>query len=252
MAIVEWYDEGPVCVAVMNDPDRRNALSKDLRDAMTRCWEEFELRDDLRVMIVTGTGKAFCAGGDLAGMPRDVKEGKAFLGDVITWLATPERLSKPVIAAVDGVALGGGFELAIACDMVVASERAQFGVPEALVGLAPGFAIVRLHHLIGPALAKELAFTGRRMGAQEARAAGVVNRVVAADDLMDEARALAEDVLASAPLSVELIKSSMNRELGGPDIAYARDAMTHLFGSRDLAEGVDAFLAKRKPRFSAS
>jgi len=252
MAMVEWRSDGPVGVATMNDPDRRNALSAELRGEMSRCWAEFEARDDLRVMIITGSGPAFCAGGDLADMPRDIKQAKVFLREVISWLATPERLAKPVIAAVNGLALGGGLELAIACDMVVASEQAQFGVPEALVGLAPGFAIVRLHRLIGPALAKELAFTGRRIGAKEARSLGLVNRVVPPEKLMDEARALADEVLRSAPLSVELVKAAMNRELGGPDLAYARDAMAHLFGTRDLAEGVDAFLGKRSPRFSGS
>ncbi len=252
MQLVEWACEGPIGIATMNDPERRNALSSHLRDGMRRCFEEFERRDDLRVMIITGTGPAFCAGGDLADMPGDVKQAKVFLKDVIMWLSTPERLAKPVIAAVNGLALGGGLELAIACDMIVASEDAQFGVPEALVGLAPGFAIVRLHDLIGPALAKEMAFTGRRLSAHEALNHGLINRVVPADSLLEEARALAGSVLGSAPLSVELVKSAMNRELGGADLTYAVDAMTHLFATRDIVEGLEAFRTKRKPHFTGS
>lgn len=252
MPIVEWECDGPIGVATMNDPQRRNALSSNLRDDMRRCFDEFERRDDLRIMIITGTGTAFCSGGDLAEMPQDVKHAKIFLRDVITWLTTPERLNKPVIAAVNGLALGGGLELAIACDMVVASEQAQFGVPEALVGLAPGLAIVRLHERVGPALAKEMAFTGRRLNAQEALAHGLINRVVPGEDVLAEARALAGSVLAAAPLSVELIKSAMNRELGGLDLTYAVDAMTHLFATRDINEGLDAFRNKRTPHFTGS
>ncbi len=252
MPLVEWDCEGSIGIATMNDPKRRNALSSDLRNGMRRCFDDFETREDLRVMIITGTGAAFCAGGDLADMPSNVKQAKVFLKDVLMWLSTPERLAKPVIAAVNGLALGGGLELAIACDMIVASEEAQFGVPEALVGLAPGFAIVRLHDRIGPALAKEMAFTGRRLSAHEALSYGLVNSVVAADNLLDAARTLATSVLAAAPLSVELVKSAMNRELGGADIAYAIDAMAHLFAAKDLVEGLDAFRTKRKPHFTGS
>ena len=252
MPIVEWECDGPVGIATMNDPQRRNALSSELRDGMRRCFDEFAGRDDLRVMIITGTGTAFCAGGDLSDMPEDVKHAKLFLADVMTWLTTPERLNKPVIAAVNGLALGGGLELAMACDMVVASDEAQFGVPEALVGLAPGFAIVRLHDRVGPPLAKEMAFTGRRLSAREALDHGLVNRVVPAKELLAEARALATSVLAAAPLSVELIKSAMNRELGGADLTYAVDAMTHLFATKDITEGMDAFRNKRTPHFTGS
>ncbi|MBX6378251.1 MAG: enoyl-CoA hydratase/isomerase family protein, partial [Clostridia bacterium] len=237
MAAVEWQTEGPIGIATLNEPERMNALSRSIREGLAAVWDEFERRDDLRVLIMTGSGRAFCAGGDLADMPRSVPEAKRFLRDVINWLARPEQLSKPVIAAVNGYALGGGCELAIASDLVVASEKAEFGVPEALVGLVPGFAILRLHRIVGPALAKELAFTGRRLKAEEAQRLGLVNRVVPHDRLLDEARGLAHEILRAAPLSVELAKSAFNRELGGPDITYAIDGMAHIFATEDLGEG---------------
>ena len=252
MSLVEWEVEGPIGLARMNDPKRRNALSAQLREEMGKCFREAESRDDVRVMVITGADTAFCAGGDLSEMPSDVKGARRFLADVIGWLATPETMTKPVIAAVNGLALGGGLELAIACDMVVASESAQFGVPEALVGLAPGFAIVRLHERVGPALAKEMAFTGRRLSAREALDHGLINRVVPGGHLMQATRDLAEQVLRSAPLSIQLIKSAMNRELGGADLTYAVDAMTHLFATSDTAEGLAAFKEKRSPQFIGS
>jgi len=246
---VQWQTEGPIGIATLNEPSRMNALSRTIREGLTAVWDEYEQRDDLRVLIITGSGRAFCAGGDLAAMPTNIPDAKRFLRDVINWLARPEQLAKPVISAVNGLALGGGCELAIASDLVIASERAEFGVPEALVGLAPGFAILRLHRIVGPAVAKEMVFTGRRLDAAEAQRLGLVNKVVPHESLLDEARALAEKIMKAAPLSVELAKSAFNRELGGEDITYGVDAMAHLFMAEDLHEGLDAFLNKREPSF---
>lgn len=208
-----------------------------------------ERRDDVGVLVIAANGPVFCAGGDLADMPTDARSAQAFMVDVINLLTRPERLRKPVIAAVDGPALGGGLELVLGCDLVVASERAVFGVPEAAVGLAPGFAIVRLRERVGASVAKEMAMAGRRLSAAEARDLGLVNRVVPSADLLADAKQLAGQIQRSAPLSVQLIKSAMNRPLGGEDTTYAIDAMTHLFLTKDTAEGLAAFKEKRAPRF---
>jgi enoyl-CoA hydratase/carnithine racemase len=249
VAAVQWQTEGPIGIATLDEPERMNALSRAIRDGLSGVWDEYEQRDDLRVLIITGSGRAFCAGGDLAAMPTNIPDAKKFLREVINWLARPELLAKPVISAVNGLALGGGCELAIASDLVIASERAEFGVPEALVGLAPGFAILRLHRIVGPAVAKEMVFTGRRLSAEEAQRLGLVNKVVPHENLLDEARELAEKIMKAAPLSVELAKSAFNRELGGEDMTYGVDAMAHLFMAEDLHEGLDAFRTKRQPTF---
>jgi enoyl-CoA hydratase/carnithine racemase len=249
MAVVGWHVDGPVATAVLDDPQRRNALSTALRAELDERFAEFERRDDLRVLILASSGPVFCAGGDLADMPDDVAGAGRFLTDILWWLATPERLRKPVIAAVDGPTLGGGLELAIACDMIVAGEQARFGTPEALVGLAPAFAMVRLDRILGPALTKEMAFTGRQLTAAEAERLGLVNRVVAAGTALAGATALAGEVLRGAPLSQMLVKSVLNRDLGGAGLAHSRDGMAQLFASQDVREGLAAFAAKRAPRF---
>lgn len=250
MGVLRWEVDGAVATMTMNDRDRRNALSAELRHEMTERFEEFDLRPDLRVLIIAGDGPVFCAGGDLAEMPTDTAQARIFLGDILAWLQTPERLSKPVIAAVDGAALGGGLELAIACDIIVASERATFGTPESLVGLAPAFAMVRLQHLIGAARTKQLAFTGRALRAEEAQRVGMVSEVVDAALLMPRSREIAHEMLRGAPLAQALLKSVVNREMAGAQIAHARDGMVQLFLSDDAREGISAFREKRAPVFT--
>lgn len=252
MAAVEWttHEDDEVAILELNEPDKLNALSHDIRAGLRKGLHEFADRGDLRSLIITGAGRAFCAGGDLSQMPGDTVGAKHFLQDVIELLSIPERIPKPVIAAVNGPALGGGFELALACDLIVAAEGAYFAAPEALVGLAPAFGMVRLQQKIGPNLAKEMAFTGRRMPAQEALERGLANRVVANGAEMDEALALASEIGKAAPLAIELIKSAMNRDLDQASLAHAVDGTTHLFVTADAHEGIDAFTNKRPPHFA--
>jgi enoyl-CoA hydratase/carnithine racemase len=249
VSLVEWQVGGSVVTAVLNDPARRNALSSKLRGELADRFEEFEVRDDLRVLVLTGAGPAFCAGGDLAEMPTELAAARRFLSDVLWWLATPERLSKPVIAAVEGPAAGGGLELAIACDLIIAAETATFSTPEALVGLAPAFGMVRLHRIIGPAAAKRMALTGQPISAAEALRLGLVSEVVAPGGALAAAHRLAQSMLRAAPLAQAVIKSALNRDLGGGELAHARDGEAQLYLTADCREGIAAFHDKRKPTF---
>ena len=161
----------------------------------------------------------------------------------------PLKKVAAVIAAVNGLALGGGLELAISCDIIIASDKAQFGVPEARLGLVPGFAIVRLHQIIGRHKAKEMTMTTDQISAEEALRINLVNKVVPHDRLMDEAITMAKRIISQGPLAVQFAKSAYNRHLWGEDLAYATDAMAMLFGTEDAKEGTTAFLEKRKPVF---
>lgn len=250
MTLVEWRTDDGIATLTLADPARRNALSAALRADAAARFDEFERRADLRVLIVAARGPVFCAGGDLAEMPAAPAAARRFLADVLGWLQIPERIGKPVIAAVDGPALGGGFELAMSCDVIVASERASFGTPEALAGLAPAFAMVRLPSLIGPALTKQLAFTGRAVSAAEAHRLGLVAKLAPAGQAFAAALELAESMLAGAPLAHALVKSAVNRDYSGAGMAHAREAMAQLFMTRDAQEGISAFRDKRPPVFT--
>jgi len=164
-------------------------------------------------------------------------------------LSSPERTRKPVISAVNGIAYGGGFELAIASDFLIAAESARFAVPEIKLGLLPGFAIVRLQHIVGRAKAKEMSILGDPLDAAEACRLGIVLRVVSDDVLIREALAFAERISAQPRLAVEMAKSFYNRGLGGDEMRHAIDGFPFLLMHADAREGVKAFLEKRKPRF---
>ena len=166
------------------------------------------------------------------------------------WSAGIAAFSKPLIAAVNGYALGGGFELALACDIVVASDRAVFSVPEPTLGVVPGFAMQRLPRLVGVMRAREILLTARRLSAQEAREYGLVSRVAPHDDLMEQARSVAMGMTELAPLALELLKATINRNLLASDLVFAERANAWLFATRDAQEGIRAFREKRKPKFS--
>jgi len=164
-------------------------------------------------------------------------------------LAAPEHCSKPVISAVNGLAYGGGFELAIASDFIIASERARFAVPEIQLGLLPGFAIVRLQDIVGRAKAKEMSMLGDPVSAEEAERLGLVLRVVPHDTLMANAMAFAERIAAKPRLAVRMAKSFYNRGLGGDEMRHALDGFPLLFMHEDAREGIAAFREKRQPKF---
>lgn len=206
-----------------------------------------------RALILSGAGeKAFCAGFDLnrvKNMPADMGSARKYFGQEIHILTRPEQMGKPVIAAVNGMAFGGGCELALACDMIIASERASFGGPEIKVGLLPGFLIIRLHQVVGMARAKEMIMTGDPISAQEALRVGLINRVVPHKQLMPACMELAEKLMSVAPLALRVYKASVNRFLGGEEYKHALEVMLYLMATEDQKEGVSAFMEKRKPAF---
>lgn len=247
---VSWeIDDAGVLEVRVNEAHRHNRFSEQTITGLRSAFEVARSTPEARcVLVVTEGDKVFMAGADL----ETVLNG----GDEITRLdlfglfEELEQLPIPVVCAVQGLALGGGFEFIICADLVVASEEAQFGLPETGIGLAPGIAMIRLHHEIGRHLAKELAFTPRRLSAQEAAALGLVNRVVPRDRVASEARAMAAAVAARAPIAVKVTKRGFNREWEGADWSFVRNSMSIVFHSSDCEEGVRAFKERRSPHFT--
>ena len=234
----------------LNRPDRLNALNRQLQDELGEAFAAAEAAPEVRVLILTGAGRAFSVGADIEELETTAEGAARQLQASLACLSSPERLRKPVIAAVNGYALGGGFELALACDIVVASDRAVFSVPEPTLGVVPGFAMQRLPRLVGVMRAREILLTARRLSAQEAREYGLVSRVAPHDELMEQARSVAMGMTELAPLALELLKATINRNLLASDLVFAERANAWLFATRDAQEGIRAFREKRKPKFS--
>jgi len=247
--LLEARDDG-IAIITLNRPETRNALGKDIRAGLFDAWDRFERDPALRVAILTGAGdKAFCAGGDLKEMvergltvpPRDMFP---VPGDTI-------ELSKPTIAAVNGVAFAGGWMIAQACDLCVASTRAQFAVTEVKVGRSSPWA-APLIHMIPQRIMMEILLTGKPITAQRAYDIGLVNRLAEPEELMDAAIALATDILDGAPLSVRaaretvMIATEMGRSAA---LQAARHASEVCYNSEDAQEGPRAFAEKRRPQW---
>lgn len=246
---------GHVTVITIDRPEARNALNADAQIALAEAFDRFAADDDQWVAILTGAGSAaFCAGHDLKTPPPEGPEGLPASG--FGGLAARFDLDKPVIAAVNGAAFGGGFEMALACDIVIAAEHAAFALPEVKVGLAAlGGGILRLPRMIGYQRAMGMMLTGRRVDAAEGRALGFVTEVVAAEALMDAARRWAEALLAAGPLSVRATKQVAQR-LAFDDLERASDeqwrlpAVRRMQQSADRREGAAAFVERRAPQWS--
>jgi enoyl-CoA hydratase len=252
--LVETVDG--IATIIINRPKAMNALNtatlKELQAAVCAAGEN----EAIKVIIITGAGeKAFVAGADIAQM-RDLP---ALGGRTMTLLgqevfAVIEALDKPVIAAVNGFALGGGCELAMACDIRVASSKARFGQPEVNLGIIPGFAgTQRLARLIGRGRAKYHIMTGHMMTAQEAFDLGLVEKVVEPDQLLATCQEIAKTIMAKAPVAVMMAKKAINHGLDmdlASGVAYEAEAYTTCFGSDDRIEGMSAFLEKRPARFN--
>ena len=238
----------------LNRPEALNALNTETFHELNSILNRIEKDDDIGVVIITGEGKAFVAGADISEMKdMDGQQSRAFskLGQHV--FRRFELMEKVFIAAVNGFALGGGCELAMACDIRIASEKAKFGQPEVSLGVTPGFAgTQRLPRLIGIARAKELLLTGDMINAEQALSMGLVNKVVAQDELINEVKALANKVLSRGPLSVKMVKECVNRGMQ-VDIdtgsAFESDAFGLCFASGETSEGMKAFIEKREPKF---
>jgi enoyl-CoA hydratase len=249
---VNYETEGNVAILTLDEPSKLNALTTGIREGILEGLKRADADDAVRVAIITGNGdRAFCAGADIGNFDFDPEKARQFLAAALDVLAAPEHCSKPVISAVNGIAYGGGFELAIASDFIIASDRARFAVPEIQLGLLPGFAIVRLHDIVGRAKAKEMSMLGDPISADEACRLGLVLRVVPHETLLANALELAERIASKPRLAVAMAKSFYNRGLGGDEMRHAIDGFPLLFMHDDAREGITAFREKRKPKFKA-
>jgi len=246
--------EGKLAVLTMNRPKALNALNDQTLDELERLFTAIEKDREVLGVILTGEGRAFVAGADISQMSGyGVEEGRLYSDRAQKLFNKIEILEKPVIAAVNGFALGGGCELAMSCDIRIASEQAIFGQPEANLGLMPCFGgTQRLPRLVGTGIAKELIYTCRQVKAQEAKEIGLANKVVPAETLLEEAKAMMAMILSKSPIAIGYCKTAINR---GADtdlrngLEIEKECWAVVFGTKDKEEGISAFLEKRTPQF---
>ena len=242
-------------ILTVNRPDKLNAISNELTSELSSLMDELEKDDKLRVLVITGAGdKAFVAGADIQELvDRDARMGRRVSRDRQEIFSRIENLPVPVIAAVNGYALGGGLELALACNIRVCSEKAQFGAPEVKLGIIPGDGgTQRLPRLVGLGRAMEMILSGDFIDAQEAHRIGLVNRVVPPEELMKAAMELAQKIASRPPLAVRYAKEAVNRSQEGDAASgFALESYLHALTctTEDKKEGVAAFLEKRKGKF---
>ncbi|MDR2153831.1 MAG: enoyl-CoA hydratase [Burkholderiaceae bacterium] len=251
--ILTRTEAGKVGVITLNRPKQLNALSGELMRELGRALKDYDADPAIGCIIVTGSEKAFAAGADISAMAH-YSFTDVYRDDFITrdW-ETMRGIRKPVIAAVSGFALGGGCELAMMCDFIIAADNARFGQPEIKLGVIPGAGgTQRLPRAIGKAKAMDMALTARLITADEAERAGLVSRVVPQDKLMDEALGAALTICGFGQLAVMAAKESVNRAFEGTladGLMFERRLFHGLFATSDQKEGMDAFLSKREPVF---
>jgi enoyl-CoA hydratase len=248
-----------VAVVTVNRPDKLNALNATVINELGRAFAELATRDQVRAVILTGAGRAFVAGADIAEIAAGATtpaglEALSYIGTRV--FTSIERMNKPVIAAVNGFALGGGLELALACHVRIASETAKFGLPEAKLGLIPGYGgTQRLPRLIGKGRAMQMILTGGMIDATTAAIYGLVNAVYPAEALMNVARSMAKEMIANGPLALKhAIEVVSAGEVMPLDDALALESkhFGELGRSSDMREGTTAFLEKRAPSFKGA
>ena len=243
-----------VAIITLNRPKQLNALNDQLMDELGHALKGFDADPTIGCIVITGSEKAFAAGADISAMAK-FSFADAYKGDYITrnW-ETLRSIRKPVIAAVSGFALGGGCELAMMCDFIIASDTAKFGQPEIKLGIIPGAGgTQRLPRAVGKAKAMDMALTGRMMLADEAERAGLVSRVVPADKLMDEALGAALMICDFSQVATMAAKETVNRAFEGSlsdGLMFERRLFHALFATTDQKEGMDAFVNKRKAEFT--
>ncbi|KKC30374.1 3-hydroxybutyryl-CoA dehydratase [Caldanaerobacter subterraneus subsp. pacificus DSM 12653] len=260
MTLVEYKNievkiEKGIATITINRPKALNALNTETLEELKNVLEVLQNDDGVKVIVITGAGeKAFVAGADISEMKdMSVFEAKKFaeLGQKV--FRKIELMKKPVIAAVNGYALGGGCELALACDIRIASRNAKFGQPEVGLGIIPGFGgTQRLPRIVGVSKAKELIYTGDMIDAEEALRIGLISKVVEQDKLLEEAYGIAKKIMSKGLVAVSLAKEAINKSLEvdiDSGMEYEANAFAMCFGTQDQKEGMVAFLEKRAPKF---
>jgi enoyl-CoA hydratase len=244
--------DGAIAVVRLNRPKQLNALSDALMEELVATLEGLDRDEKVRAIVLGGDERAFAAGADIGELAQATPIELYYQRRVERWDAI-RALWTPLVAAVSGYCLGGGCELAMACDLIVASETAEFGQPETGLGIIPGAGgTQRLTRAVGKALAMDLILSGRRLSAREAQAAGLVARVVAKEAWLEEAKRLAREIAEKGPVATRLAKESVNRAYEttlAAGLEAERRALYLAFASEDAREGLTAFAEKRKPEF---
>jgi enoyl-CoA hydratase len=252
MTFVLVERDDPVAVVLLNRPEALNALSDELMDELVGRLAELDRDEAVRCIVLGGSERAFAAGADIGELAQSSAIDLYYQRRVERWDAI-RSLWTPLVAAVSGFCLGGGCELAMSCDLIVASETAQFGQPETTLGIIPGAGgTQRLSRAVGKALAMDVILSGRRLTADEALRAGLVSRVVAREAWLDEAKRVARDIAAKGPVATRLAKECVDRAYETTlqaGVEAERRALYLAFASEDAHEGLAAFTEKREPKF---
>lgn len=253
--LIQYEVTDQIAVMTVNRPEALNALNREVLEELELCLDRASDDENVRALILTGAGRAFVAGADIEAQSQlDPEGGRQWGRKGSAIFRKLELLEIPTIAAVNGFALGGGCELAMACDIILASSKAKFGQPEVGLGITPGFSgTQRLPRLIGKARAMELILTGEMIKAEEALRIGLVNRIVEPDQLMETARTLAKKIMDNGPLSVKYAKAAVVRGLQmdmDSAIALENELFAMCFATEDQKEGMSAFLEKRDAKFT--
>ena len=242
-----------IAFITINRPKALNAMLMNTKLELENAIDATAADDNVLGVIITGSGRAFTAGTDISGIPSDEAGVRKMSKQAHTMFDKFEELGKPIIAAVNGYALGGGLELVLACDLVVASSKAIFSLPEIDLGVNPAYGgPQRLSRAVGKMVAKELLFTGKSISAQEAKALGIVNRVVEHADVMTEAEKLMKEIISKAPIALKYDKYLVNKGLEktlAEALLYEEEVSGIVFTTEDAQEGMKAFIEKRKPEF---
>jgi enoyl-CoA hydratase len=252
VSLVEVGRDGAVAVVLLNRPEQLNALSNELMEELVARLEELDRDEEVRAIVLGGNERAFAAGADIGELAQASAIDLYYERRVERWDAI-RGLRTPLVAAVSGYCLGGGCELAMSCDLIVASETAQFAQPETGLGIIPGAGgTQRLTRAVGKALAMDVILSGRRLSAREALAAGLVARVVAKEAWLEEAKRVARDIADKGPVATRLAKESVDRAYEtslSAGVEAERRALYLAFASEDAKEGMTAFGEKRSPDF---
>ena len=252
MSLVQVERDGAIAVVLLNRPEQLNALSDELMDELVSALEELDRDGAVRAIVLGGSERAFAAGADIGELAEVSAIELYYQRRIERWDAI-RGLWTPLVGAVSGYCLGGGCELAMACDLIVASESAEFGQPETGLGIIPGAGGTQLlTRAVGKALAMDVILSGRRLSAREALGAGLVARVVAKEAWLDEAKRVARAIAEKGPVATRLAKESVDRAFESTlatGLEAERRALYLAFASQDAREGLTAFTEKRKPEF---